>query len=148
MVTFNWITDLDAAITEGFVLGLFKEKSGGLSVAYCSLDPVRKIWINGYDSRPLSEPPIAWVSDTALIPKPDKNSKHKEVTFDWNFDMEAGKDAGIVLVAGTNDDGSHGIGYGYWDSADNAWCSGYTQEPTPAFTPEAWIKDSVLSPYN
>lgn len=67
-VTFDWNTNLDAAITEGFVLGLFREKSGGLSVGYCSLDPVRKIWINDFDSRPLSNPPIAWVSDIALIP--------------------------------------------------------------------------------
>lgn len=144
MITFDWITDLDAAISEGSVLGLFKEKSGEFSVAYCNLlDPVRKIWVN--DSGPLSEPPIAWVSDTALIPK---NSKHKEVTFDWNFDMEEGKNAGIVLLAGTNSDGSHGIGYGYWDPVDNAWCSGYTQEPTPAFIPEAWVRDGALSPYN
>ena len=144
MITFDWITDLDAAVSEDFVLGLFKEKSGKFSVAYCSLlDPARKIWVN--DSGPLSEPPIAWVSDTALIPK---NSKHKEVTFDWNFDMEAGKNEGIVLLAGTNSDGSHGIGYGYWDPVDNAWCSGYSQEPTPAFTPEAWVRDSALTPYN
>lgn len=145
MVTFNWITDLDAAISEGFVLGLFREKNGGLSVAYCSLDPVKKIWINGYDSEPLSNPPIAWVSDTALIPK---NSKHKEVTFDWNFDMEAGKNEGILLLAGTNSDGTHGIGYGYWDPVYNAWVSGYTHEPTPDFTPEAWVRDGALSPYN
>lgn len=72
----------------------------------------------------------------------------KSVTFDWNFDMEEAKDKGLVYTAGVNSDGSDGLGYAYWDQHENAWCSGETLEPMPCFTPKAWIKEYVLSPFN
>ena len=73
---------------------------------------------------------------------------HKSVTFEWNFNMEEAKNAGVVLVAGTNSDGSPGIGYAFWDPVDNAWCSGYSEKPMLSYTPQAWIDDEVLSPFN
>ena len=36
----------------------------------------------------------------------------KTVTATWNFDLEAGKDKGIVLLLGINSDGTKAVGYG------------------------------------
>ena len=70
----------------------------------------------------------------------------KTVTATWNFDLEAGKDKGIVLLLGVNNDGSKGIGYGLWDDHEKAWVSGSTLEPMPNFTPKAWMIDADLIP--
>ena len=70
----------------------------------------------------------------------------KTVTATWNFDLDAGKDKGFVLLVGFNSDGSKGIGYGLWDDHENAWLSGSTLEPMPNFTPKAWMKDVTLIP--
>ena len=70
----------------------------------------------------------------------------KTVEAVWNFDMDAGKKAGIVLLTGVNLDGSQGIGYGIWDDEENAWCNEITFEPMPNFTPKAWLKDFTIMP--
>lgn len=66
----------------------------------------------------------------------------------WNYDLEAGKEQGVVLLVGFNSDGSKGIGYGLWDDKDNAWWSFDTLQPMPNFTPKAWLKDGTLIPKN
>ena len=68
----------------------------------------------------------------------------KTVTVTWNFDLEAGKDKGIVLLLGVNNDGTKGIGYGWWDN--NTWNSESTLEPISDFTPKAWMIDADLIP--
>ena len=68
----------------------------------------------------------------------------KTVTATWNFDLESGKDKGIVLLLGVNSDGSKAIGYGFWDN--NTWNSATTLGPMPNFTPKAWIIDTDLIP--
>ena len=68
----------------------------------------------------------------------------KTVTATWNFDLEAGKDRGIVLLLGINSDGTKGIGYGFWDNG--AWNSEATLKPMPNFTPKAWMIDTDLIP--
>lgn len=68
----------------------------------------------------------------------------KTITATWNFDLEAGKNEGIVFLVGINSDGSKGIGYGFWDN--NTWNSATTLEPMPNFTPKAWLKDTTLIP--
>lgn len=68
----------------------------------------------------------------------------KTVTATWNFDLEAGKDKGIVLLLGVNNGGTKGIGYGFWDN--NTWNSAATFEPMPNFTPKAWMIDADLIP--
>lgn len=73
-------------------------------------------------------------------------AKTVTVAATWNFDLEAGKDQGIVLLVGFNSDGSKGIGYGLWDDKDNAWWSAETLEQMPNFTPKAWLKDANLIP--
>ena len=70
----------------------------------------------------------------------------KTVTATWNFDLEAGKDKGIVLLVGINNDGTKGIGYGLWDNIDKVWLSDATLEPMPNFTPKAWMVDADLIP--
>lgn len=70
----------------------------------------------------------------------------KTVNAIWNFDLEAGKDKGILLLAGFNSDGSKGIGYGYWDNIEGAWESAETNEPMPNFTPKAWLHDATIIP--
>ena len=60
--------------------------------------------------------------------------------------MEAGKDKGIVLLVGINNDGTKGIGYGLWDNIDKVWLSDATLEPMPNFTPKAWMVDTDLIP--
>ena len=50
----------------------------------------------------------------------------KTITATWNFDLEAGKDKGIVLLLGINNDGTKGIGYGLWDNIDKVWNSAAT----------------------
>ena len=70
----------------------------------------------------------------------------KTVTATWNFDLEAGKDKGIVLLVGINNDGTKGIGYGLWDNIDKVWLSDATLEPMPNFTPKAWMVDTGLIP--
>ena len=42
----------------------------------------------------------------------------KTVAATCNFDLESGKDKGIVLLLGINSDGTKGIGYGLWDNID------------------------------
>lgn len=70
----------------------------------------------------------------------------KTITATWNFDLEAGKDKGIVLLVGINNDGTKGIGYGLWDNIDKVWNSVATLEPMPNFTPKAWMIDTDLIP--
>ena len=70
----------------------------------------------------------------------------KTVTANWNFDLEAGKDKGIVLLVGINNDGTKGIGYGLWDDHEKVWLSDATLEPMPNFTPKAWMIDTGLIP--
>ena len=70
----------------------------------------------------------------------------KTVTATWNFDLESGKDKGIVLLVGINNDGTKGIGYGLWDNIDKVWNSVATLEPMPNFTPKAWMIDTDLIP--
>lgn len=70
----------------------------------------------------------------------------KTVTATWNFDLESGKDKGIVLLAGINNDGTKGIGYGLWDDHEKVWLSDATLEPMPNFTPKAWMIDTGLIP--
>ena len=60
--------------------------------------------------------------------------------------MEAGKDKGIVLLVGINNDGTKGIGYGLWDDHEKVWLSDATLEPMPNFTPKAWMVDTDLIP--
>ena len=68
----------------------------------------------------------------------------KTVTATWNFDLDAGKDKGFVLLLGINSDGSKAVGYGFWDN--NAWNSESTLEPMPNFTPKAWMVDTDIIP--
>ena len=70
----------------------------------------------------------------------------KTVTATWNFDLESVKDKGIVLLAGINNDGTKGIGYGLWDDHEKVWLSDATLEPMPNFTPKAWMVDTDLIP--
>lgn len=70
----------------------------------------------------------------------------KTVTATWNFNLEEGKDKGIVLLVGINNDGTKGIGYGLWDDHEKVWLSDATLEPMPNFTPKAWIIDAGLIP--
>ena len=70
----------------------------------------------------------------------------KTVTATWNFDLESGKDKGIVLLVGINNDGTKGIGYGLWDDHEKVWLSDATLEPMPNFTPKAWMIDTDLIP--
>lgn len=70
----------------------------------------------------------------------------KTVTATWNFDLEAGKDKGIVLLVGINNDGTKGIGYGLWDDHEKVWLSDATLEPMQNFTPKAWMIDTGLIP--
>lgn len=70
----------------------------------------------------------------------------KTVTATWNFDLEAGKNKGIVLLVGINNDGTKGIGYGLWDDKDNVWWSAETLEQMPNFTPKAWMVDTDIIP--
>ena len=70
----------------------------------------------------------------------------KTVTATWNFDLESGKDKGIVLLVGINNDGTKGIGYGLWDDHEKVWLSDATLEPMPNFTPKAWMIDTGLIP--
>ena len=70
----------------------------------------------------------------------------KAVTATWNFDLESGKDKGIVLLVGINNDGTKGIGYGLWDDHEKVWLSDATLEPMPNFTPKAWMIDTGLIP--
>ena len=70
----------------------------------------------------------------------------KTITATWNFDLEAGKNKGIVLLLGINNDGTKGIGYGLWDNIDKVWNSAATLEPMPNFTPKAWMIDTDLIP--
>lgn len=72
----------------------------------------------------------------------------KAVTVEWNFDLEEGKNQGIVLVLGRNSDNSIGVGYALWDSEENAWLSDVTLRPMPNFTVDAWMKDYTLIPEN
>ena len=60
--------------------------------------------------------------------------------------MEAGKDKGIVLLVGINNDGTKGIGYGLWDDHEKVSLSDATLEPMPNFTPKAWMVDTDLIP--
>ena len=60
--------------------------------------------------------------------------------------MEAGKDKGIVLLVGINNDGTKGIGYGLWDDHEKVWNSAATLEQMPNFTPKAWMIDTDLIP--
>ena len=68
----------------------------------------------------------------------------KTVAATWNFDLDAGKDKGFVLLLGINSDGSKAVGYGFWDN--NTWNSESTLEPMPNFTPVAWMIDTDLIP--
>ena len=70
----------------------------------------------------------------------------KTVTATWNVDLEVGKDTGIVLLVGINNDGTKGIGYGLWDDHEKVWLSDATLEPMPNFTPKAWMIDTDLIP--
>lgn len=70
----------------------------------------------------------------------------KTVTATWNFDLDAGKDKGIVLLVGFNSDGSKAVGYGLWDDQDKVWLSDATLKPMPNFTPKAWMIDTDLIP--
>ena len=70
----------------------------------------------------------------------------KTVTATWNFDLEAGKDKGIVLLLGINNDGTKGIGYGLWDNIDKVWYFAATLRPMSNFTPKAWMIDTDLIP--
>ena len=70
----------------------------------------------------------------------------KVVTATWNFDLEAGKDKGIVLLLGVNNGGTKGIGYGLWDDHEKVWLSDATLEPISDFTPKAWMIDTDLIP--
>ena len=70
----------------------------------------------------------------------------KTVTATCNFDLEAGKDKGIVLLLGVNNDGTKGFGYGLLDNIDKVWNSAAILEPMPNFTPKAWMIDTDLIP--
>ena len=70
----------------------------------------------------------------------------KAVTATWNFDLEAGKDKGIVLLLGINSDGSKAVGYGIWDNRGKVWSSESNLGPMPNFTPKAWMIDTDLIP--
>ena len=70
----------------------------------------------------------------------------KAVTATWNFDLEAGKDKGIVLLLGINSDGSKAVGYGIWDNRGKVWLSESNLKPMPNFTPKAWMIDTDLIP--
>ena len=61
----------------------------------------------------------------------------KTVTATWNFDLEAGKDKGIVLLLGINNDGTKGIGYCLWDNIDKVSNSAATLEQMPNVPPKA-----------
>ena len=71
-ITFEWNTSLEEGKDKGFVLGLFKSKSGKLiNVQYVCYTPDEG-WIFGSTLEPIpdnAESLVAWVSDTELIPK-------------------------------------------------------------------------------